>query len=193
MTVRDDPGDIRRAPIHIQLLETARQLCNEKDWTFRLRDVVGALPHLNAKSVYADASRCCVNAPRHHAKQWEYFRRARNGVYEILPRFRRQASEDAPYHEEHARRPVGNATEASPPDRSAGQSAIHVVISESEGWFVAECLEIAVVTQGRSLDATMANLRSALELHLDDEELARTGLSPSPRLAVSFETPAFAS
>ena len=43
---------------------------------------------------------------------------------------------------------------------------------ESEGWYVAECLEVAVVTQGRSLDETLANqanLRSALELHLDDE------------------------
>ena len=84
-------------------------------------------------------------------------------------------------------------TEASAPDQSDGQSAIHVVISESEGWFVAECLETAVVTQGRSLDETMANLRNALELHLDGEELAHTGLSPSPRLVVSYETPAFAS
>ena len=193
MTVRDEPGDIRRLPIHVQLLETARRLCNEEDWTFRLRDVVGALPHLNAKSVYADASRCCVNAPRHHAKQWEYFRRARNGVYEILPRFRRAESDNAPVHEEQARHRAGNPTEASPSDQPAGQSAIHVVISESEGWFVAECLETAVVTQGRSLDETMANLRSALELHLDGEELARTGLSPSPRLVVSYETPAFAS
>ena len=193
MTVPDDSGDIRRAPIHIQLLRTARRLCNEEDWTFRLRDVVDALPHLNAKSVYADASRCCVNAPRHHAKQWEYFRRTRNGVYEILPRFRLPASDNAPVHEEHVRHRAGNATEASPPDQSASQSAIHVVISESEGWFVAECLETAVVTQGRSLDETMANLRNALELHLDGEELARTGLSSSPRLVVSYETPAFAS
>jgi predicted RNase H-like HicB family nuclease len=54
-------------------------------------------------------------------------------------------------------------------------------------------LEIAVVTQGRSLDETLANLRSALELHLDDEELALAGLAPSPRLVVSYETSAFAS
>ena len=68
--------------------------------------------------------------------------------------------------------------------------AIHAVISESEGWYVAECLEVAVVTQGRSLDETVANLRSALALHLDDEELARAGLRPAPRLAVTYETSA---
>ena len=71
------------------------------------------------------------------------------------------------------------------------QAAIHAVISFSESWYVAECLEVAVVTQGRSLDEALANLRSALELHLDDEELARAGLPSSPRLIVSYETPAF--
>lgn len=69
---------------------------------------------------------------------------------------------------------------------------IHAVIAESEGWFVAECLEVAVVTQGRSLDETLANLRSALALHLDDEELSRTSLFPGSRLVVSYETSAFA-
>ncbi len=68
---------------------------------------------------------------------------------------------------------------------------IHAAIEESEGWYVAECLEVAVVTQGRSLDETLANLRSALALHLDDEELARVGLPVAPRLVVSYETPAF--
>lgn len=72
------------------------------------------------------------------------------------------------------------AVEASP--------AIHAFVSESEGWFVAECLEVAVVTQGRSLDETMANLRGALALHLDDDERVRTGLPLAARLVVSFET-----
>lgn len=75
-----------------------------------------------------------------------------------------------------------------PSDASAPRSAIHVVVTESEGWCVAECLETAVVTQGHSLDATLANLRDALELHLDADELARSGLSPSPRLVVSGGT-----
>ena len=71
--------------------------------------------------------------------------------------------------------------------------AIHAVVEESEGWYVAECLETAVVTQGRSLDETLVNLRDALELQLDGEELARLGLTPAPRLVVSYETQAFLS
>ena len=55
---------------------------------------------------------------------------------------------------------------------------------------MAECLEVAVVTQGRSLDETLANLRSALERHLDDEELVQAGLSPTPRLVLNYETSA---
>ena len=40
---------------------------------------------------------------------------------------------------------------------------------------MAKCLEVAVVTQGRTFDETLANLREALELHLEEEELARIG------------------
>ena len=86
-----------------------------------------------------------------------------------------------------------SATQTRDEDHDVGQSSIHVVIAESEGWYVAECLEVAVVTQGRSLDETLANLRSALELHLDDEELARAGLMSPVRLVVSHETSAFVS
>jgi len=60
----------------------------------------------------------------------------------------------------------------------------------SEGEFVAECLEVGVVTQGRSLDETLSHLREALGLYLDGEDMARLGLSPSPRLVLTYETQA---
>ena len=55
-------------------------------------------------------------------------------------------------------------------------------------WFVAECLEIAVVTQGRSLDETAEALQEAVALHLEGEDAAALGLIPSPRLVVQYET-----
>jgi len=65
---------------------------------------------------------------------------------------------------------------------------IHAAITrDEEGWYVAECLEIAVVTQGRTLDETMANLQEAVALHLEGEDLSELGLSPSPTVAVSME------
>ena len=65
---------------------------------------------------------------------------------------------------------------------------IHAVISESEGVYVAECLEVAVVTQGESLDETLHNLREAIGLFLADEDPAELGSVTNARVAVSFET-----
>jgi predicted RNase H-like HicB family nuclease len=53
--------------------------------------------------------------------------------------------------------------------------------------YVAECVEIPVVTQGRTLDEVAANLREAVELHLEGEDLSQWGLAPSPTIVVTFE------
>jgi len=62
-----------------------------------------------------------------------------------------------------------------------------VVKLDEEGWYVAECLELAVVTQGRTLDETMANLQEAVALHLEGENLGDLGLAASPTVIVSME------
>ena len=59
--------------------------------------------------------------------------------------------------------------------------------TESEGWYVAECMEAAVVTQSRTLDELVGNLREAVGLHLEGEDPAELGLSPKPRLSVTYE------
>jgi predicted RNase H-like HicB family nuclease len=53
--------------------------------------------------------------------------------------------------------------------------------------YIAECLEIPVVTQGQTLDEVTRNLRGAVELHLEEEDLAELGLAPSPSILVTFE------
>ena len=70
------------------------------------------------------------------------------------------------------------------------RETIHTVITESEGAYVAECLEVGVVTQGESLDETLRNLREAVGLFMEDEAPAALGLVPNPRIALSFETTA---
>jgi predicted RNase H-like HicB family nuclease len=52
---------------------------------------------------------------------------------------------------------------------------------------VAECVEIPVVTQGATLDAVSANLREAVALHLEGEDLRALGLTASPVIVVTFE------
>ncbi len=65
--------------------------------------------------------------------------------------------------------------------------SITASISKSEGYFVASCLEISVVTQGRTLDETVANLQEAVELFLEDEDPAEFGLVTNPFVLVTFE------
>ena len=67
------------------------------------------------------------------------------------------------------------------------RNTVHAVISQGDRYFVAECMEIPVVTQGLTVDETLANLREAMALHLEDEDLAELGLVPSPILSVTLE------
>jgi len=45
-----------------------------------------------------------------------------------------------------------------------------VIVNGDESDFVAECLEIPVVTQGKTLDEVTNNLKEAVELFLDGED-----------------------
>ena len=62
-----------------------------------------------------------------------------------------------------------------------------VVRAGDESGYVAECLEIAVVTQGATLDQVTANLREAVALHLEGEDPAKFGLSSRPTVVVTYE------
>jgi len=64
---------------------------------------------------------------------------------------------------------------------------IKVFVHRGEDKYVAECMEIAVVTQGKTLDETMANLQEAVALHLEGEDLADFDLAPNPSLLVTLE------
>ena len=176
--------------IHEEILTTARRLCIAgRTWTFTPVEVVRALPHLNERSVRTHiVSRCCVNARAHHTHRWPYFERLGRGVYEIRKEYREAAGGAEPRPE--ASFGVAEASPAYGPDVGEARRAIHAVVSESEGLYVAECLEVAVVTQGASLDETLANLREALDLYMSGEDCAWLGLAPEPRLALSFETSA---
>jgi len=56
-----------------------------------------------------------------------------------------------------------------------------------EGGYVAECMNLPVVTQGKDLDETVRNLREAVELHLTGEDLEQLGLVSNPPLLITFE------
>ena len=176
--------------VHTEVLDAALRLCRERrNWVFGPGEVVAALPHLNASTVRTHiVSRCCVNAPKNHPHRWGYFRRIGRGEYEILPAWRR-----AHRTRRHGARD-GLASGVAETAGTYGPAAavpprdtVHVVVSRSKDWYVAECLEIAVVTQGHTLDELVANLREAIGLHLEGEDPASLGVVLAPRISLTYE------
>ena len=69
---------------------------------------------------------------------------------------------------------------------------IQVRISRGENQFVAECLDLPVVTQAPTLDELAGNIREAIALHLEGEDLAALELAPNPTILAMLELEAVA-
>jgi len=67
------------------------------------------------------------------------------------------------------------------------QHTIKAIIRRSETHYVAECVEIGVVTQGKTISETLQNLQEAVSLHLEGEDLPTLGLAPDPSILVTME------
>jgi predicted RNase H-like HicB family nuclease len=65
-------------------------------------------------------------------------------------------------------------------------------ISRGEALYVAECLDLPVVTQAKSLDELASNIREATALHLEGEDLAAMGFAPDPAILATMELDAVA-
>jgi predicted RNase H-like HicB family nuclease len=72
--------------------------------------------------------------------------------------------------------------------KEALQHTIKAFIRKGEKYYIAECLEIPVVTQGKTLDEAVANLKEAVALHIEGENLEQLGLAPNPTLIITMET-----
>lgn len=46
---------------------------------------------------------------------------------------------------------------------------VNVVVQKEENWFVAKCVENSVVSQGKTIEEALDNLREALVLYFEDE------------------------
>ncbi|MGD1090431.1 MAG: type II toxin-antitoxin system HicB family antitoxin [Bryobacteraceae bacterium] len=69
---------------------------------------------------------------------------------------------------------------------------IQVRITKGERQFVAECLDLPVVTQVPTLDELAFNIREAISLHLQGEDLSELGFSNSPTILATIELEAVA-
>ena len=69
---------------------------------------------------------------------------------------------------------------------------IQVRIFRGESQYVAECLDLPVVTEASTLDELAVNIREAIALHLEGEDLTELGLVKDPTLLATLEMEAVA-
>jgi predicted RNase H-like HicB family nuclease len=65
-------------------------------------------------------------------------------------------------------------------------------VSRGEHQYVAECVDLPVVTQAPTLDQLALNIREAIALHLEGEDLGELGLSSNPTILATLELDAVA-
>jgi predicted RNase H-like HicB family nuclease len=64
---------------------------------------------------------------------------------------------------------------------------IQVKIYKGENYYVAECVDLPVVSQGKTLDEAARNIREAIDLHLEGENLEELDILPDFSILANFE------
>ena len=64
---------------------------------------------------------------------------------------------------------------------------IQVKIYKGEKFYVAECVDLPVVTQGRTLDEAAENIKEAIDLHLEGENLEDWDIFPDFSILANLE------
>ena len=64
---------------------------------------------------------------------------------------------------------------------------IQVHIYKGDKYYVAECLDLPVVTQGKTLDELVFNLKEAIGLQLEGENLSDFDLVAEPSVLANLE------
>ena len=174
--------------VHEQVLAAANRIAGQRnDWTFTPEEVIKSLPALNQSSVRTDiVSRCCVNAPQNHLRKWDYFQRVGRGTYQVRPEYRAAMARRATHHRPQPSKRRAQSRETTNMNQ---RDVIHAVVHAGQDAFTAECLEIAAVTQGNTLDEVLRNLNEVIALYFEGENLAELGFSDRLRLQMIFEAP----
>ena len=69
------------------------------------------------------------------------------------------------------------------------KSIIQFHISKGEKLYVAEGVDVAIVTHGETLDELAQNIQEAVQLHFADENVEALGFNRSPSVLLKFELP----
>ena len=61
------------------------------------------------------------------------------------------------------------------------------IINKEKRWYVAHCLELGVVSQGKNIEEAQINLKEAVGLYLEDNPRAKIYFSKTAPLITTFE------
>ena len=64
---------------------------------------------------------------------------------------------------------------------------IQVRIYKGDKYYVAECIDLPVVSQGKNLDEVSENIKEAILLHLEGENLEELDISPDFTILINYE------
>jgi len=64
---------------------------------------------------------------------------------------------------------------------------IQFKVYRGEKYYVAECIDLPIVTQGKTLDEVVENIKEAMSLHLEGEDLKEIGISSDFSVLVNLE------
>lgn len=67
------------------------------------------------------------------------------------------------------------------------RQVIQISIFKGEQYYVAEGVNIPLVTQGKTYDELFNNLKEALTLFLEDEDLSKYDIQANPAIIVNLE------
>lgn len=67
------------------------------------------------------------------------------------------------------------------------RKVINISIYEGEKYLVAEGINIPIITQGKSYDELINNLKEAISLFMEDEDLSKYNLDTNPAIIANFE------
>lgn len=64
---------------------------------------------------------------------------------------------------------------------------IQFKVYKGEKYYIAECMDLPVVTQGKTLDEVVENVKEAVALHLEGEDVKEWDILPDFSVLVNFE------
>lgn len=66
---------------------------------------------------------------------------------------------------------------------------IQFTVGKSDNYYFASCIDLAIVSQWKTLDELMLNIKEASDLFFEDEDFSKFWFEQNPSIFVNFELP----